>query len=63
MDGMDGIVCDDILHNSEFPYAHVCDNIAIPSQEKLLVYSKKIVTKSNILTVTFTQNWPQELQQ
>ena len=43
--------------------AHLCDDISIPSQEKLLVYSRKIVTISNILTVMFTRNWPQELRQ
>ena len=33
------------------PNEHVCDDISIPSQEKLLVYSRKNVTKSNILTL------------
>ena len=50
---------------SRFPNSqtHICDDISIPSQEKLLVYSRKIVTISNILTVMFTRNWPQELRQ
>ena len=51
------------LQISEFPDSHLCDDISIPSQEKLLVYSRKIVTISNILTVMFTRNWLQELRQ
>ena len=41
---------------------HICDDISIPSQEKLWVYSRKIVTISNILTVMFTRNFDNKIK-